>query len=138
MVETKSSHHPVGNESKNLTDENKGQSSTTKQYRGKKTRTKNQVPELEAKTNFKGWCRDLQGYIFDLGLRYPDKFARKRKEMTRYIGENYRNSCQPSIMTKTLSTLPHPEMPEIIPGMGVERPKTDTNMAYPKKNCIGK
>ena len=30
MVETKSSHHPVGNESKNLTDENKGQSSTPK------------------------------------------------------------------------------------------------------------
>ena len=53
VVETKPSRSPGGKETKKWTDENKGQVPKPKRYRGKKTRTKTQGPELEAKTNFK-------------------------------------------------------------------------------------
>ena len=64
-----------------MTDINKGQAKKYNKYRGKKTRTKPHGKYLEAETNFKGWCSDLEGNIFDLGPRAPDKFARKTKEL---------------------------------------------------------
>ena len=108
MVETKPSCYPEGNSLNNSTDENKGQASKPKSYRCKKTRTKTQYPELKVETDFKGRCSDLEGYIFDLGRIASDKFARTMKDLERYIGATYINSCQPSIMTNTPATFPDP------------------------------
>ena len=68
MVKSKPSHPPEGNEPKIPTDRNKGQSSKTKKYRGKKTRYK-PSPDPKTETDFQGWCTDLYGYTFDLGPR---------------------------------------------------------------------
>ena len=136
MVETKPYLSPEVHQSKDLTDKNKGQAHKSKNYRGKKTRTKYQGPQPETQTDFKGWCSDLEGYIFDLGLRVSDKFARTMKKLERYLGSTYSNICQPSIMTETPSTFPNPDMPTIIPDTGVECPKIDVKMAYLKTNSI--
>ena len=97
----------------------------TKRYQSKKTSTKTQGPELESETDCKGRYTNLGGYIFYLGPRYLEKFARKMKEMEWYIGETYSGSCKPYIMTKTLETFPNPEMPTIIPDTGTKRPNMD-------------
>ena len=52
--------------------------------------------------------------------------------MERYLGATYSNSYQPAIMTETPETFPDTYMPIIIPDMGVERPKTDAEITYPK------
>ena len=65
-----------------------------------------------------------------------DKFAGTTKELERYLGAAYSDSCQPDIMTKTPETFPDPDMPTIIPDMGVERPKTDADMTNPKNKNI--
>ena len=89
MVETKPSCYTEWNKSNNLTDKNKGQSSNPKRYRGKKMWTKTQGPELEAETDFKGWCSNLDRYIFDIGMRNSYKLARTMKDMERYLGATY-------------------------------------------------
>ena len=61
MVENRPPRSPEGNESKGTNEEIKGESSKPKRYRGKKTWTKNQGPELKADTEFKGRCSDLEG-----------------------------------------------------------------------------
>ena len=86
MVETKPTYSPKGNESKKSTDKHKGKAPKTKRYRGNKTRTKTQDPEIEDKTNFKGQCTDLEGYIFNLSPRDLDKFSRIMKELEGYLG----------------------------------------------------
>ena len=58
------------------------------------------------------------------------------KELERYLGETYIDSCKPSIMTETPATLPNPEIPTIIPDTGVERLKTDVEMTYLENNSI--
>ena len=63
VVETKLYGPPEVNKPKSLTDEHKGQSTKTNSYRGNKTWTKTQGPELKANTDFKGWYNDLEGYI---------------------------------------------------------------------------
>ena len=94
------------------------------------TRTKYQGTEPKAKTNLKGICSYLEGYIFDLGPISLDKSTRKMKELQQYLGETYRDRCQPATMTDTQDTLPDPDMPTIIPDTGVENPKTDIDMTY--------
>ena len=108
MVEIKPSRYPEGNKSKNSTDKNKGQAFKTKRYRCKKMRTKTQGPELKSDTDFKGLCSDLEGCVFDLGLRASDKFARTMKDMERYLRAIYSNSCYPVIIIETPETLPNP------------------------------
>ena len=88
MVELKPSRPPEGNESKIPTDMNKGQSCNPKKYRCKKPGNK-LIPDPKAKTDFQGWCTDLEGYIFDPGPRASGKFARKMKELEQYIGAIY-------------------------------------------------
>ena len=119
VVENKPSHYPEGNQSKNSTVNNKGQESKPKSYIGKKTRTKTQGTELKSNNDFKGWCSDLEDYIFDVGSRASEKLARTMKELERYLGAIYSNICHPDIMTNTPSTFPNPEIPTIIPGMDV-------------------
>ena len=51
------------------------------------------------------------------------------KELERYLGTTYSDSCQPAIMTETAANLPDPEMPTIT-ALGTERPKTDVEMTY--------
>ena len=89
------------NKYNNLTDKNKGKASNPKRCIGKKKWTKTQGPELEAETNFKGWCSDLEGYILDLGPRALDKFARTMTNLDRYLWVTYSDICQPYIVTKT-------------------------------------
>ena len=60
---------------------NKGQASNTKSYIGKNTWTKTQGPELEDDTDLKGRCSDLEVYIFYLGPRSSDEFARTMKDL---------------------------------------------------------
>ena len=67
--ETKIYRSTEGNDLKNSTDKNNGQTSFTKRWRSKNTWTKIQGMELEANTNFKGRCSDLEVYIFNLGPR---------------------------------------------------------------------
>ena len=105
MVEIKPYRPPEVNYSNNLTYKNKGQAPKSKKYRGKKTRTKSQSPEPEAETVFKGRCSDLEGCILELGLISLDKFSMMMKELGRYLGDTYNNSCKPAIITKTLATL---------------------------------
>ena len=61
MVKTKPSWSPEVNESKVLTDKNKGHATNIRSYRGKKRENKTQGTELKAKTDYKGWCSDLEG-----------------------------------------------------------------------------
>ena len=81
MVETKPYLYPKGNESKNLTDNHKGKAPRTKRYWVKKNWTNIQGPELETKTDLKAQCTNLDGYIFKLGPRASDKFARTMKAL---------------------------------------------------------
>ena len=138
MVVTKKSHYHEWNESKNSTDENKVQAYNTKRYRGKKTRTKIQGPELKADNYFKGWCSDLEGFIFNLGPIASDKFSRTMKELVKYLGATYIDSRKPAIMTKTLVNFPDLEMTTIIPNTGIGRPKMDTDMIYLENKKIYK
>ena len=105
MVKSKPSRPLEVNESKLPTDRNKGQASNNKKYRGKKSWNK-PSPEPKAETDFQGRCTDLEGYTFDLGLRAYEKFERTMKEMERYLGATYSESCQPDIMNETLATFP--------------------------------
>ena len=98
MVESKPSHTHEVNESKNLTGVNKGQSSNTNKYRGNNPRKKS-ILDPKANTNFKGQCTEFQSHIFDLGPRASGKFARKMKELERYLGATYSDICQTYIMT---------------------------------------
>ena len=124
MVENKPSCFPEGNDKK--TDrKNNGKASNPKRYRSKKNQKKNQGPELESNTNFKGRWSDLECYIFELGQRSWDKFSRMMKDPDQYLGETYINSCQIAIMNETQETTPYPEMLKIIPDTGVKRTKTD-------------
>ena len=75
MVKLKLSRPPEGNESKILTDFNKGQSLKPKKY-SLKNRNK-PILEPKSKTNFQGWCTDLEGNIIYLGPRAYDKFTEK-------------------------------------------------------------
>ena len=59
IVKTKPKCLAEVNEINNLTEKNKGQASKIKIYRGRKTRTKTQGPEIEANTDFKGWCSEI-------------------------------------------------------------------------------
>ena len=117
MAESKPYRTPDDNEWNIPTDGNKGQAYKPKKYRGKKPR-KDPSPETKAETNFQGQCTDLEGYIFDLGKRVPDKFSQIIKEMEQYLGTTYSDIFQPAIMTETLAALPDPEMPNI-PDLGI-------------------
>ena len=63
-----------------LTDENKGQASKPKKYRGKKPQNK-PILEPKTETEFQGRCTDLESYTFDLVPRASEKFARIMKEI---------------------------------------------------------
>ena len=76
--------------------------------------------------------------MFYPGTINSDKFDRAIKDLERYLGETYSNSCQPAIMTETPATFPEPEMPTIIPDMGIERLKIDMEMTYLKNNILDK
>ena len=84
-------------------------------YRGKKMRTKTQGPGLKSRTESKGLCSDLGGYIFDLGPIALDNFSSMMEDLESYFGVDYSNICNPAIMTKTLETLPDPDMSTIVP-----------------------
>ena len=64
-----------------------------------------------------------------------DKFAKKMKELERYLRTTYRDSYQPAIMTETAANSPDPEMPTIT-DLVIKRPKIDREMTYLKKNII--
>ena len=113
MVESKPSRPPEGNELKIPSDGNKGQVSKPKKYRGKKQPRNKSSLEPETETDFQGRCTDLEGYTFDLGPIESDKLARKIKELERYLGKTYSDSCQTAIMTETDANFPDPEMPTI-------------------------
>ena len=86
VVKTKPYRSPEGNGLKNFTHEHKTQSSKPKRYRGKKTQTKTQGLEIESETNFKGRCSDLEVYIFNLGSKAWNKFARTMKDLSGIMG----------------------------------------------------
>ena len=107
MVKLKPSRPPEGNELKISTDSNKVLASNPNKYRvNKKPRNKSSL-ETETETDFQGRCTELEGYTFDLGPRASGKFARTMKELERYLGTAYSDSCQPSIMTETAANLPN-------------------------------
>ena len=135
MVKSKPSCSPESNELKILTEENKGQASNTKKYRGKKQPWNKSSLEPETKTDFQGQCNDLEGYTYDLGPRASDKFARTMKELEQYLGTTYSDSCQPAIIPETTTNFPDPDMPTITE-LGTERPKTDGEMTYLEKKNI--
>ena len=85
--------------------------------------------ETKDKTDLQGRCTDLEGYIFDLGPRAPDKFARTMKEMEWYLRATYSARFQPEIMTETTDTFSNPEI-YTITDLNTERPKTDEYMTY--------
>ena len=85
MVKSKPSLPTEVNELNIPTDRNKGQSSKPKKYRGKKPQDKARL-DPETETDFQIQCTDLKGYTFDIGPRASDKFARKMKELERYLG----------------------------------------------------
>ena len=58
------------------------------------------------------------------------------KDKERYLGANYSNICQPSILNEIPATFSDPEMPTIIPDTGVEHPKTDVDVYFLKKKII--
>ena len=138
MVKAKPPRYPEGNKSNNSAEKHKGQAPNTKRYQGKKNRTNTQCMELEAETNFKGWSRYLEGYIFELGPRASERFPMMMKDMELYLGETYSDSFQPGIMPKTPATFPDPVIPTIIPDMGNECPKTEGVVAYIKKKNVDK
>ena len=113
MVKSRLFRPPEGNELKIPTDGNKGQVSKPKKYRGKKKPRNKSSLDPETETDFQGRCTNLEGYTFDLRPRVYDKFARTMKELERYLGTTYSDSCQPAIMTETASNLPDPEVPTI-------------------------
>ena len=106
MVEQKPSRPPEGNELKNPTDVNKGKASNTKKYRGKKQPRNKPSLEPENETDFQGRCTDLEGHTFDLGPRASDNISRTTKELERYLGTTYSDSCQPAIITETAANFP--------------------------------
>ena len=57
------------------------------------------------------------------------------KELERYLGTTYSDSCQTSIMTETTANFPDPDMPTVT-YLGIERHKTDGEMTYLEKNNI--
>ena len=57
------------------------------------------------------------------------------KELERYLGTTYSDSCQPAIITESSANLPDPEMPNITE-LVTERPKTDWEMTYLEKKNI--
>ena len=77
-------------------------------YIGKYPRTKTQGLKHEYDTNFKGRCIEMEGYFFNIVPISSDKFASTMKELERYIGATYSDSCQPAIMTETLETITDP------------------------------
>ena len=134
MVKSKTSCLPESNKSKIPIDGNKGHASNPNKYRGNKPWNKpSQEPKYE--TNFQGQCTDLEGYIFDLGPRASNKFARTMKELNWYLGATYSDSLDPSIMDDTAATITDLEMPTIT-DLGTECPKTNGDMTYPDKNNI--
>ena len=135
MVKSKPSRPPEGNELNILTDGNKGQASKPNNYRGKKQHKNKSILEPKTKTDFQGRCTNLEGYTFDLVPRASDKFFRTMKELEQYLGTTYSDSCQPAIMSETVANFPDPYMPTITE-LGTERPKTDGEMTYLKKNNI--
>ena len=77
----------------------------------------------------------MEGHTFDLGPRASEKFSRTMKELERYLGTTYSDSCKPAITTETAANFPNPEMPTIT-DLGTERPKTDGEMTYLEKKNI--
>ena len=57
------------------------------------------------------------------------------KELERYIGSTYSDSCQPAIVTETSATFPDPQIPTIT-DLGTECPKKDGETTYLEKNNI--
>ena len=55
------------------------------------------------------------------------------KELERYLGAKYSDSCQLAITTETAATFPDPDMPNIT-DLGTEWPKKDGEMTYLEKN----
>ena len=100
--------------------------------------TKTQGPELEAETDFKGWCSNLDRYIFDIGLRNSYKLARTMKDMERYLGAIYIDRFQTAIMAEKLGTLPEPDMSTVILDTGFRHLKTDKETTYLENNKIDK
>ena len=78
MVESKPYHPLESNESNIPTDRNKGKSSNTKNYRGKKPRNK-PSPEPETETDFQGRCTELEGYNFDLDQEHPENSPEQQR-----------------------------------------------------------
>ena len=136
MVENRPPRSPEGNESKGTNEEIKGESSKPKRYRGKKKRTKTQGPYIKADTDFKGWCSELEVYVFDIGLRALHKLSRTMNELEWYMGAMYINICQPETMTKTQATLTDPYIPTIMTDTDSENDqakKKNTDEAICKK-----
>ena len=55
------------------------------------------------------------------------------KELERYLGATYSNSCQPAIKTYKPETSPIQEIPTKTPDTGFESPKADAEMNYLEK-----
>ena len=92
--------------------------------------------DVKIKNNFKVRYSDLEVYIFGLGSKASENFAKTLKQLERCIGETCSDSFQPSIMTETPATFPDPDISLFILYMGVEHPKTDANMIYLKNKNI--
>ena len=104
MVKNKPYGSPEGVESKGSSEENKGRAYKPKNHRKNNTGRKNQGQEIEADTNFKCRCSDIEGYVFDLGSRALYNFYSTMKELKQYLGGTYIDSCQTVIMTETPET----------------------------------
>ena len=59
------------------------------------------------------------------------------KEIERYLGATYSDSCQPAIMTETLYTFPDPDIPTITDS-DIELSKKNVEMNYLDKKNTGK
>ena len=70
--------------------------------------------------------------------RASDKFARKMKELERYLGATYSYRCQLYIKTETPEKSPDPDMPTITPDTGFDNTNTDTYMTYLEKKNTDK
>ena len=57
------------------------------------------------------------------------------KEVEQYIGATYSDIFQTAIMSEIVATFNNPDMPTIT-DLGTERPKTDADMTYLKKENI--
>ena len=126
MLESKPSHPSEGKKLKIPTDRNNEQASKPKNYRCNKPRNK-PIPDPKDESDLQGQCTDSEGYIFDLGLRSYDKFSRTIKELERYLGATYSDSCQTEIMTENAATFPNPYM-STITDLGTKRPPKDADM----------